>query len=720
MSYIDSQLNCKYLTRSPVPIPTHLPNNSSNRSDSTCITCGQIQSLCPGHFGHIELCVPIMHPLFFPKLLMLMKMKCLACHNFRLGNRQTRIICTKLHLIDVGRYIEALELDGTLACIAENAVGSNSKLNEGGGGGAKKKAEIAGLAGKAIDDILDEMLALGPPSIVVGETAARGSLTTHERTARRHILKSFQGACTKCIKCANCQAFSPKIRHDQFNKMFQIALSTKSKKNNMGNRIRIRSACSIVGGGLYNDDDDEDEDWPDSEDDVMDEYEEESEEEEEEEENDTGLIDDEAAEDNTNKTSKKKKKKKGNGNDEDLEEAGATVSTSKVDKDAKQDSFMNNLEIEAQCRLTWEKQPLICSKFFGSAHAPEAGLDGVRDDVFDSFPYVTDEEEDGVGGGSNARRSRPRSTSNAEQIQGGGKGYSMFFLRAVPVPPSRFRPPVIMGQMTVEHSQNYYLSKVLESNAQLRTLFNLTHELTREEGELKNALTNGADGTDTARQLKKVRDEKDKTQANLLRIWVELQTTVNCFMDSSRDPRTSGAGNAPNGIRQLLEKKEGIFRKHMMGKRVNFACRSVISPDPYIGTNEIGLPLHFAKTLTFPTPVTSLNIAEMQKLVRRGPANYPGAVWVEFPTGQRIDLTQMKDRGRNAVASRLLSSSSGVGIVKVGRQLRDGDMVLMNRQVSYFYLFSLFLLARERKYRKVEVKDMNVYPMMRYFSHAPL
>lgn len=116
-----------------------------------------------------------------------------------------------------------------------------------------------------------------------------------------------------------------------------------------------------------------------------------------------------------------------------------------------------------------------------------------------------------------------------------------------------------------------------------------------------------------------------------------------------------------------------------MGKRVNYACRSVISPDPYIGTNEIGLPLYFAKTLTFPTPVTALNIAEMQNLVRRGPAEYPGAVWVEFPNGQRINLSKMKERSRHAIAARLLTDS---GVVTVGRQLRDGDMVLMNRQVS--------------------------------------
>ena len=505
-----------------------------------------------------------MHPLFFPKLLMFMKMKCLSCHDFRLGKRQTRIFCAKLHLIDVGRVNEALELDGLLASASMNAgAGQFAKSTTSGRTSSSSSTRQAqndavSAGGNAIDDILNDKLSVGPPSS--STSSNNGSLTTHERSARRHILKQFQSACTKCIKCANCQAFSPKVRHDQFNKMFQIPLGSKGKKSNIGNRVRIRSACSIVGSGLYTGDDDgEEEDvWPDSEDEAMDDVDEVESSEEEEEEDDNNnngsLIDDEAIESST-----KKKKKKKKSITEDEEENDATVSTSKLDKDVKQDNFMNNLEIEAQCRLTWEKQPLICSKFFGSAHTPDAGEGGVlSNDTFDSFAYVTDDEQVGSGNNNNARRNRPRSTSNAEQVQGGGKGYSIFFLRAVPVPPSRFRPPVIMGQMTIEHSQNYYLSKVLELNAQLRTLFNVTHELMREEGELKSTLANSSDGTDTARQLKKVRDEKDKTQANLLRIWVELQTTVNCFMDSSRDPRASGTGSAPNGIRQLLEKKEGV------------------------------------------------------------------------------------------------------------------------------------------------------------------
>lgn len=55
-----------------------------------------------------------------------------------------------------------------------------------------------------------------------------------------------------------------------------------------------------------------------------------------------------------------------------------------------------------------------------------------------------------------------------------------------------------------------------------------------------------------------------------------------------------------SGICQLLEKKEGLFRQKLMGKRVNYACRSVISPDPYLAVNEIGIPPYFALRLTYP------------------------------------------------------------------------------------------------------------------------
>ena len=80
----------------------------------------------------------------------------------------------------------------------------------------------------------------------------------------------------------------------------------------------------------------------------------------------------------------------------------------------------------------------------------------------------------------------------------------------------------------------------------------------------------------------------------------------------------------------MLEKKEGLFRKHMMGKRVNYACRSVISPDPYIGTTEIGIPLRFAKELTYPQPVADWNVEAMRGLVENGANVYPGEIFTKF------------------------------------------------------------------------------------------
>lgn len=284
--------------------------------------------------------------------------------------------------------------------------------------------------------------------------------------------------------------------------------------------------------------------------------------------------------------------KKGGPNiDDDEENPDADMLLDELEEDEVQrrDKYMPPMEVEEQVRLTWNSSPDICNSLF-AVQGPE-----------------------------------------------------VFFLRKVAVPPNRFRPPMHLGGMVVEHGQNQYLNKIITTNDLMRTNF---------------ATGNAALG---------------------YKFMIELQTHVNCYMDSSKDPAINQ--NAPPGIRQLLERKEGMFRKHMMGKRVNFACRSVISPDPYIGTNEIGIPRYFVETLTYPTPVTDINIEEMRRLVERGPKQYPGARWVEFPD-KRVDLSKMDDHQREAVASRLLMyAKKGGQPAIVGRQMRDGDMVLMNRQV---------------------------------------
>ncbi|KAK2070908.1 hypothetical protein P8C59_005369 [Phyllachora maydis] len=149
-------------------------------------------------------------------------------------------------------------------------------------------------------------------------------------------------------------------------------------------------------------------------------------------------------------------------------------------------------------------------------------------------------------------------------------------------------------------------------------------------------------------------------------------------------PTRPGPKRNEEGIKQKLEKKEGLFRKNMMGKRVNFAARSVISPDPNIETNEIGVPPVFACKLTYPEPVTSHNFKDMQQAVINGVDKWPGATSIETESGQIIHLGRKSLEDRIALANQLLAptstSSAGLKNKKVHRHLSNGDVVLMNRQ----------------------------------------
>jgi DNA-directed RNA polymerase beta' subunit len=122
----------------------------------------------------------------------------------------------------------------------------------------------------------------------------------------------------------------------------------------------------------------------------------------------------------------------------------------------------------------------------------------------------------------------------------------------------------------------------------------------------------------------------------------------------------------------------------MMGKRVNFAARSVISPDPNIETNEIGVPPVFAIKLTYPEPVTNHNFYDLKEAVLNGPNKWPGAHAIENEFGQVISLRKKNYEERVALANQLLapsnSYSNGSRNKKVHRHLNNGDVVIMNRQ----------------------------------------
>lgn len=178
---------------------------------------------------------------------------------------------------------------------------------------------------------------------------------------------------------------------------------------------------------------------------------------------------------------------------------------------------------------------------------------------------------------------------------------------------------------------------------------------------------------------------KTRDMSNLYQAWMELQDAVNSLIDRDKNPiQGAAAKRNEEGIKQKLEKKEGLFRKNMMGKRVNYAARSVISPDPNIETNEIGVPPVFAKKLTYPEPVTSHNFKDLQQAVINGVEKWPGASAIENENGQIVNLRNKSLEDRISLANQLLAPTSnnfsGLRNKKVHRHLTNGDVVLMNRQ----------------------------------------
>ena len=171
-------------------------------------------------------------------------------------------------------------------------------------------------------------------------------------------------------------------------------------------------------------------------------------------------------------------------------------------------------------------------------------------------------------------------------------------------------------------------------------------------------------------------------------LWELLQYHVTTYFDNEASgvpPARHRSGRPLKTLAQRLKGKEGRFRSNLSGKRVNFSARTVISPDPNISINEVGVPEMIAKEVTVPTYVNEWNIDEMREYIQNGPDKHPGANYVIRLDGRKIRIyEETKDK--------ILEQLEPGFIVE--RHLHDGDMVLFNRQPS---LHRMSMMAHEVK-----------------------
>jgi DNA-directed RNA polymerase beta' subunit len=141
----------------------------------------------------------------------------------------------------------------------------------------------------------------------------------------------------------------------------------------------------------------------------------------------------------------------------------------------------------------------------------------------------------------------------------------------------------------------------------------------------------------------------------------------------SMTPAQHRNGRPIKSVTERLKSKEGRIRGNLLGKRVDFSARSVITPDPNISIDELGVPLRIAMNLTFPDMVNARSVERLQAMVDNGPDVYPGAKYVHrVADGRTVRL--MRDMPSGAIKLEH-------GDV-VDRHLVNGDPVLFNRQPS--------------------------------------
>jgi len=157
-------------------------------------------------------------------------------------------------------------------------------------------------------------------------------------------------------------------------------------------------------------------------------------------------------------------------------------------------------------------------------------------------------------------------------------------------------------------------------------------------------------------------------------LWDLLQFHITTFFDNTVariPPARHRSGQPLKTITERIKGKEGRIRKNLAGKRVNYSARSVISPDPMIEVNEVGVPYEIAKIVTVSETATDLNLESLKKLILA--KEYPGANYIIRPDGKRKKIT---DDLKEEIINELEPG------YKVERHLQNGDIVLFNRHPS--------------------------------------
>lgn len=216
----------------------------------------------------------------------------------------------------------------------------------------------------------------------------------------------------------------------------------------------------------------------------------------------------------------------------------------------------------------------------------------------------------------------------------------MFLWQYIPVPPVPIRPSVAQESASTEDDITAKLSDIVHISSLIRAAL-----------------------------------QRGQPVQHIMETWDYLQLVIAMYVNSDVPGlQQAGYGKGIRGFCQRLKGKQGRFRGNLSGKRVDFSGRTVISPDPNIGIDEVAIPELVAMNLTYPERVYKGNLKRLQERVHNGALKYPGANILQLHgAANKLSLKYAKHEE--------LAKNLKVGDI-VERHLEDGDIVLFNRQPS--------------------------------------
>lgn len=190
----------------------------------------------------------------------------------------------------------------------------------------------------------------------------------------------------------------------------------------------------------------------------------------------------------------------------------------------------------------------------------------------------------------------------------------------------------------------------------------------------------------------KAKIEKEASKEQIEYWTILLQYHLSTFIDN-KIPGISQAkqrtGRPLRSLTERLKSKEGRIRGNLIGKRVDFSGRSVITPDPCISINELGVPLRIAMNLTYPEKVNKYNREKIMKLIKNGPDKYPGAKYIR-KSNENMRTIRLKGYD----IDKLTIEDGDI----VDRHVMNGDAVLFNRQPSLHKMSMMSHIVRVMPY----------------------